>query len=376
MRPFGRVLVERRLHLAREGVVGRRRLVGPLDHGDRSRIVDERPEGRGGERTEARHGDRSDRSPLGAEVVDHRGRRVGHRPHRDQDVLGVLAAVRLDPAIAPAGELAPAGERIVDRRRQAVVEGALADPALHVAVLVLDDPGHQGLARLEPAPDGGPGVADELAEEIVLGQDERFEGVGRQEPVLGHDERHLALLGHPAGDGGEVGRLLGVAGEQDPPAGVGDTHHVVVAGVDVEGLAGQRPGTDVEHDRQALAGDDVEDLLHEDEALTGGEIRDPGSGQRSPFGRRRRRVLGLGLDEPQRRPPQVRRAVRDGCLEDRRHGRRRRDRVGAGDLGEPGLDRRDRLGPIDDRRFARECAGSRSHRTPVGDAHVRRAARR
>ena len=69
------------------------------------------------------------------------------------------------------------------------------------------------------------------------------------------------------GDGREVGGLLGVAREQDPPAGVGDGHDVVVAGVDVERLAGQRPRADVEDDRQPLAGDDVQDLLHQDQAL-------------------------------------------------------------------------------------------------------------
>ena len=57
-------------------------------------------------------------------------------------------------------------------------------------------------------------------------------------------------------------------------------HDVVVAGVDVERLAGQRPRADVEDDRQALAGDDVQDLLHQDEALAGGEVGDPAAGER------------------------------------------------------------------------------------------------
>ena len=47
-------------------------------------------------------------------------------------------------------------------------------------------------------------------------------------------------LGGAAGDQAEVAGLLGVAGEDHAPAAVGDRHHVVVAGVDVQPLAGQR----------------------------------------------------------------------------------------------------------------------------------------
>ena len=142
-----------------------------------------------------------------------------------------------------------------------------------------------------------------------------------------------------------------------PQPRVGDGHHVVVAGVDVEGLARQRPGADVEDDRQPLAGDDVQDLLHQDEALAGGEVRDPAAGEGDALGGRRRGVLGLGLDEPQRRAPQVRRAVGDRRLVDRGHRRGRGDRIDAGDLGEARFDVGDGLGAVDDRGDARVGRG-------------------
>ena len=131
-------------------------------------------------------------------------------------------------------------------------------------------------------------VADELAQELVLGQADVLDGVRREEAVLADEERRLGRLGDAAGDGGQVGRLLGVAGEEDAPAGVGHAHHVVVAGVDVERLAGQGPGTDVEDDGQPLAGDDVQDLLHEDEALAGREVGDPTAGEGEALGGRSR----------------------------------------------------------------------------------------
>ena len=73
-------------------------------------------------------------------------------------------------------------------------------------------------------------IAHEFAQQLVLGQQRVLERVGRQESVLGDDERRLGRLGGPTRDGRQIGGLLGVAGEQDAPAAVGDGHHVVVAG--------------------------------------------------------------------------------------------------------------------------------------------------
>ena len=95
-------------------------------------------------------------------------------------------------------------------------------------------------------------VAHEVAQEVVLGQPHVLEGVGREEPVLAHQEGRLARLGDPTRDGRQVRGLLRVAREQDPPARVRDGHDIVVAGVDVECLAGQGTRADVEHHRRRL----------------------------------------------------------------------------------------------------------------------------
>ena len=57
-----------------------------------------------------------------------------------------------------------------------------------------------------------------------------------------------------------------------------------MTGVDVEALAGERARSNVEDRRQALAGDDVQDLFHEDEALARGEVRDPAARKGETFG--------------------------------------------------------------------------------------------
>jgi hypothetical protein len=141
-------------------------------------------------------------------------------------------------------------------------------------------------------------VAHECAQQLVLGQPHVLERVCRQEAVLDHEERRLGRLSHAAGDDRQVGGLLRVAGEQDPPARVGDGHHVVVAGVDVERLARQCSGAHVEDDGEPLAADDVQDLLHQNEALAGREVRDAPTGERGALGGRRRAVLRFRFDEP------------------------------------------------------------------------------
>ena len=79
--------------------------------------------------------------------------------------------------------------------------------ALHVAVLILDDAGHERLGGIEQVPNVLPGVAKELAKEVILGQPNVLEGVRREEAVLGDQERGIGRLGRAAGDRGEIRRF-------------------------------------------------------------------------------------------------------------------------------------------------------------------------
>ena len=72
-----------------------------------------------------------------------------------------------------------------------------------------------------------------------LGQAHGFDGVRREEAVLNVEEGRLARLGGAAADEAEIAGLLGVAAEDHAPADVGDRHHVVVPGMDIQALAGQ-----------------------------------------------------------------------------------------------------------------------------------------
>ena len=81
------------------------------------------------------------------------------------------------------------------------VVGALPDPALHVAVLVLDDAGHERRVRVEQAVDPFARIAHERAQQLVLGELDILERVGGEEPVLDDEERRVRLLGDAPGDG-------------------------------------------------------------------------------------------------------------------------------------------------------------------------------
>ena len=126
-------------------------------------------------------------------------------------------------------------------------------------------------------------VADELLHELRLGQPHILDGVGGEKAILDVQEGRLAVLRGAPADEGQVGRALGVLGHDQPPAAVGDAHDVVVPGVDVEAVAGQGAGADVEDDGQALAGDRVEHLLHQDQPLAGGEVGDAPAGEGEAF---------------------------------------------------------------------------------------------
>lgn len=136
---------------------------------------------------------------------------------------------------------------------------------------------------------------------------------------------------------------LGVHREQNPPARVRHRHHVVVAAVDVEGLGGQGPGADVKNSGQALSRDRVQDLLHQDEPLAGGEVGDAPAREGKPFAGGRRGMFGLQLEEEERLAPEILLAVGLRHLVPGAHVGGRGDRVGAGALGDVGLDPDHRL---------------------------------
>src|SRR5207253_1639500 len=109
---------------------------------------------------------------------------------------------------------------------------------------------------------------------------------------------------------------------------------------------GQGAGADVHEHGQALAGDRVQDLLHQDEALAGGEVRHAAAGDGEALADGGGGVFALGLEEHEGVTPEVRLAVHHRGVEAAAHGGRAGDGVGPRRLGDVDLDVDDGLGAV------------------------------
>jgi hypothetical protein len=105
------------------------------------------------------------------------------------------------------------------------------------------------------------------------GEADRLDHVAGEEAVLRAHPRIERQLGDPMRDEVQVRRLLHVLGEELEEARVVDRVVVVVPGVHVEPLLGDRPGRDVEHVREALSHGGIEGLVHVHDPLPAGEVR-------------------------------------------------------------------------------------------------------
>ncbi len=162
--------------------------------------------------------------------------------------------------------------------------------------------------------------------------------MGGEEAVLHVEEGGGAGLGGPATDQAEVAGFLGIPAKEHAPPAVGHRHQVIMAGVDVEALAGECSRADVHDDRQTLAADDVEHLLHQHEPLARGEVGDPAARHGEALAHGGGGVLALRLEEHEQVAPEIAIAIHDGRVEAAAHRGRAGDRIGPGGLGNVDLD--------------------------------------
>ncbi|MEZ6072788.1 MAG: hypothetical protein R3C10_21625 [Pirellulales bacterium] len=298
-------------HLAREVVTGRReRIVHPLDHGERLAVFQGVDDALRGERAETADVQATGGDPfLLAEIVDRRLRRFHVGPHADDDIVGILATVRLDEIVLASRLAIKLFEGVGQGRFDLVVIPTLGNLALHVRVLVLHDAGHHRIGRVDKVEQLLARCADVLLHEFAFGQVDFLDRVGREEAVLHVHKGRIRGLGRAAADQAEVTRLLGIATEKHAPTAVGDAHHVVVSGMHVERMTGQGTSTDVEHGRQAFSGDRVQHLFHQHEALAGREVGHATAGRGETFTEAGSGVFTFGFGERELLAPDIGDAV-------------------------------------------------------------------
>ena len=189
------------------------------------------------------------------------------------DVLGIVAPIRLHEVVLPAGLATKLGEGVLQGGLDPLVIPPLGDLPLHVRILVLDDARHQRVGRVHQVDQLLLGVADVFLHEFQLGKPDLFDGVGGEESILDVEEGRLRRLGDATRPEQKSPASWAFRAKIIPQPQSATRHHIVVAGVDIESPGwSKRPGSDVHDDRQPLARDRVQDLLHQHQALTGGEI--------------------------------------------------------------------------------------------------------
>ena len=94
--------------------------------------------------------------------------------------------------------------------------------------------------------------------------------------------------------------------------GIGHRHDIVVAGMDVQTVAGQSTGANVKDDRQSFTRNRVQHLMHQYQALARRIVAHSAAGDGKSLTGRRRTVLRLRLQKHQLVAPQVAGAIGDG----------------------------------------------------------------
>ena len=277
---------ERGLDLGCERIALAHGIVHALEHRERSHMAQRFDDFRAGEGTEAGDVNHAHFDACFTAQIFARDRgRLGHGAHAHDRVFRILHHLGLHEIVTPAGELVVFIHGRLENGLDAVVEIALGDLALHVAILILHHARHDGMRRVHEVAQLLPRVSHKAFHQLRFGKAHIFDGVRGEEAVLHVEEGRFAVFGRSAGDERQIGRALRVAREKHAPACVGHAHHIVMARVHVQALAGERPRADVKDRGQTLAGDDVQHLFHQDQTLSRGEIADATAGQREAFGR-------------------------------------------------------------------------------------------
>ena len=206
---------------------------------------------------------------LGAEVVDDFLGHVADGAHGDDDAVGVGSAVVVEELVVGAELGIDLGHVLLDDggHRLVVLVGGLTVLEEDVAVLVAA--AHGGMLGVEGSgAEGRDSVhVDHFLEILVIPDLDLLQLVAGAEAVEEVQEGNSALDGGQVRHGAQVHDLLHVGLGQHGKAGLTTRHDVAVIAEDVQGVAGEGSGGDVEHAGEQLARDLVHVGDHQQQAL-------------------------------------------------------------------------------------------------------------
>ena len=335
-------LGQRRNRVEEERLADRARLLRPIEDGEVSH-------GRGqrlGERlrrkrtVEAHLGD-ADALAAGVQPGDRLAHRLPAGSHHHEDAFSLGMPRVVDDPIATAGALGEARHRLLDRVRNAGIEGIDRLARLEVDVRVL-----RGAADERPLRGERPAAMSldeflrhQCAQVVVGEQLDRVQLMRGSEPVEEVHERNPRPQRRGLRDQCKVVGLLHRGRGEQRETRLADGHHVGVVAEDRQPLRRERAGGDVEHRRRQLAGDLVHVRDHQQQALRGGEGRRQCAALQRAVQRAGGPALALHLHHRRHAPPDVRPPLARPLVGQLRHRRGGCDRVDAADLVQPVGDR-------------------------------------
>ena len=233
------------------------------------------------------YGDDTHLLAFGHEVIDRLLDGLGHRTHRNNDVLGILRTIIYERLVFAAGDLRKLLHGVGHHVGHGVVELVRSLARLKINVGVLGRTAGHGVFGVQgPVAELLQGIAVEHRRQRGLVDQLDFLNLMRgTETVEEMQERHARLQRHEVCDACEVHDLLHRRGGQHGETGLARSHHVLVVAEDRQRLCGQRTRRNVEHAREQLAGDLIHVGDHQQQALRRREGRGQGTAlQRSVHG--------------------------------------------------------------------------------------------
>ena len=282
------------------------------------------------------YGDNAHFLAFGTQVIDRLLDRLGHRTHRDDDILGIGIAIVNERLVLAAGNFADLDHRLGGHVGNRIVETVGGLTRLEIDVGILGGTARNGVLGIQRtlAELGECLLVEQSFECLVVDQLDLLDLVRRTETVEEMHERHAGFDRQDMGQSGQVHHLLHAAGSQHRKARLAGCHNVLMVAEDRKALRSQGAGRNMEHAREQFTGDFVHVGDHQQQPLRSGERRSQRAALQRTVHCTGCARLGLHLDHFDRFAEDVLTALCSPFVHQFGHRRRRRDGVNSSHLAE------------------------------------------
>ena len=239
------------------------------------------------------YGDNAHFLAFGTQVIDRLLDRLGHRTHRDDDILGIGIAIVNERLVLAAGNFADLDHRLGGHVGNRIVETVGGLTRLEIDVGILGGTARNGVLGIQRtlAELGECLLVEQSFECLVVDQLDLLDLVRSTESVEEMEERNACLERHDMRDTCQVHHLLHGRSGEHREAGLTRGHHVLMVAEYGKGMCGDGSRRDMEYARKKFSGNLVHIGNHQQQPLRCGERR----GQRAALQRTVHGTRGTGL---------------------------------------------------------------------------------